>query len=96
MGLQPEGNAFIDAWISRVVEAGGNVIIMPDEPNSLPAAVPVVTPRSNKRQRQASTADHNEDLEMTPRAPLLSCTLAHPACPFLPDLVAPVLTIIHI
>ncbi|KAK4153319.1 hypothetical protein C8A00DRAFT_43745 [Chaetomidium leptoderma] len=59
-------NASVEAWIDHIIKAGGQTVIMPDGPDSLPTTEPAVTPRqANKRQRQASTDFHNDDLETT-------------------------------
>ena len=74
-------NASVEAWIDHIIKAGGQTIIMPDGPDSLPTTEPVITPRqSNKRQRQASTDFRNDDLETTPR-PALPCTLSTSCIP---------------
>ena len=79
MYSHPALNLVVETWIDRIIEAGGQTVIMPDEPDSLPTTEPVVTPRkANKRQRQVGAADCNEDLETTPRPPL-SRTLPIPS-----------------
>ncbi|KAK3356310.1 hypothetical protein B0T25DRAFT_536497 [Lasiosphaeria hispida] len=71
MHSPPGLNAAVEAWIDHIIAAGGQTIIMSDGPDSLPTAEAVITPRKlNKRQRQASTAFSNEDLETTPRPQL--------------------------
>ena len=74
-------NAAVEAWIDHIIKAGGQTVIMPDGPDSLPTAELVVTPRqSKKRQRQASTDFRKDDLETTPRH-LLSSTLSTSCLP---------------
>ncbi|KAK4132641.1 hypothetical protein BT67DRAFT_443540 [Trichocladium antarcticum] len=71
MHSHPALNATVEAWIDHIIKAGGQTVIMPDGPDSLPTVELGVTPRQpNKRQRQASTDFRNDDLETTPRPPL--------------------------
>ncbi|KAL2191115.1 hypothetical protein L209DRAFT_760877 [Thermothelomyces heterothallicus CBS 203.75] len=71
-----ELNATVEAWIDHIIKAGGQTVIMPDGPDSLPTADPVATPRqSNKRQRQASIDFRTYDLDeiKTTTRPLQFC-----------------------
>jgi len=68
MHQQNSINVVIEAWIDRLLQEGGQTIIMPDNLDAAVLPETFSTPkRQNKRPRNVSATDQSLDFDTTPR-----------------------------